>query len=276
MIELTDTHCHIQGARPESVGENGVQNKWAEAGLTDPRPIIEAARAASVTRLIAVGTTTPDSELAVKLAASEQQVWASIGMHPHEADTHLPDKDLLDRFKILADRPKVVAVGECGLDYFYEHSSKANQQKLLRLQLDIAEANHLPLIFHVRDAFDDFWPIFDEYKGLRGVIHSFSATEKELEQILARGLYVGLNGIMTFTKRAEQLAAAKAVPLDRLLLETDAPFLTPTPLRGTVCEPKHLRITAEFLTKLRGESLAELADQTTSNARNLFGLSQSK
>jgi TatD DNase family protein len=274
VIELTDTHCHIQEAQKVPVSANGVQSKWAKAGITDPKLLIESARAAGVTRLISVGTTTPDSELAVALAASEQQVWASIGIHPHEADGHLADDDLLRRFAALATKPKVVAVGECGLDYFYGYSSKENQHKLLRKQLDIAAAHHLALIFHVRDAFNDFWPIFDEYDGLRGVIHSFSATEKELEQVLVRGLYVGLNGIMTFTKQAEQLAAAKAVPLNRLLLETDAPFLTPSPIRGTICEPKHVRITAEFLTQLRGESLAELAAATTRNARDLFGLSQ--
>jgi TatD DNase family protein len=274
VIDLTDTHCHIQEASEIPLSDNGVQHKWAEAGITNPRPVIAAAREAGVTRLICVGTTTPDSEMAIALAASEQQIWASIGIHPHEADGHLADKSLLERFTTLAAKPKVVAVGECGLDYFYEHSTKANQEKLLRWQLDLAAEHDLPLIFHVRDAFDDFWPIFDEYTGLRGVIHSFSATKKELEQILARNLYVGLNGITTFTKREAQLQAAKAVPLDKLLLETDSPFLTPAPIRGTVCEPKHLRITAEFLTALRGESLEELADHTTRNAHALFGLSQ--
>jgi TatD DNase family protein len=273
VVELTDTHCHIHEAQTEPGSENGVQSKWAKAGITDPKPLILSARAASVTRLICVGTTTKDSELAIRLAANEQHIWASIGIHPHDADSHLADESLLGRFRELATKPQVVAVGECGLDYFYGHSSKAGQEKILRMQLDIAREHDLPLIFHVREAFDDFWPIFDAYKGLRGVMHSFSATKKELEQVLERGLYVGLNGIMTFTKRDEQLAAAKAVPLDKLLLETDAPYLTPTPLRGTVCEPKHLRITAEFLTQLRGESLVELAAGTTSNARMLFGLS---
>ncbi len=272
-IELTDTHCHIHEAAGKAVSENGVQSKWAKAGITDPKPVIEAAKEAGVTRLICVGTTTPDSEMAIKLAASEPHIWASIGIHPHEANGHLADESLITRFEELATKPKVVAVGECGLDYFYEHSSKTNQEKLLRKQLGIAAEHNLPLIFHVRDAFDDFWPIFDTYQGLRGVIHSFTATRKELDEILARGLYVGLNGIMTFTKREAQLEAAKAVPLDHLLLETDAPFLTPAPLRGKICEPKHLRVTADFLTGLRGESLEALASATTRNAQILFGLS---
>ena len=128
------------------------------------------------------------------------------------------------------------------------------------------------MIFHVRDAFDDFWPIFDEYKGIRGVIHSFTATTKELDQILTRGLFVGLNGIMTFTKDDKQLEAAKSVPLDRLVLETDTPFLTPKPFRGKINEPKNVVVIAEFLSDLRGESLKELSEATTNNSNQLFNL----
>jgi TatD DNase family protein len=182
------------------------------------------------------------------------------------------DHHALQQFRDLANKAKVIAIGETGLDYFYEHSPREEQERLLRFQLDIAAEHHLPLIFHVRDAFEDFWPIFDSYSGLRGVIHSFSATSRELAQILSRGLYVGLNGIMTFTKDTAQLDAAKAVPLDRLLLETDAPFLTPVPYRGTICQPKHVRDTAEFLASLRGEGLDELARASTRNAQKLFGI----
>jgi TatD DNase family protein len=132
--------------------------------------------------------------------------------------------------------------------------------------------HQLPLIFHIREAFDDFWPIFDSYSGLRGVVHSFSSNRTVLEQILSRGLHIGLNGIITFTKDNEQLAAAQAVPLEKLVLETDAPFLTPTPYRGTICEPRHVRTTAEFLSRLRNEDLTELARTTTGNARQLFNL----
>jgi TatD DNase family protein len=130
----------------------------------------------------------------------------------------------------------------------------------------------LPLIFHVREAFDDFFSTYDQYKGLRGVVHSFSADTRVLDKILSRGLYIGLNGIMTFTKDQKQLEAAKAVPLNRLLLETDAPYLTPVPFRGKICEPKYVRVTAEFLSHLRGETLEELAAATTRNAAELFKL----
>jgi TatD DNase family protein len=239
--------------------------------LRDLNIEVAEAKADGVTRLICVGTTLGDSELAIKFVQDQPSAWASIGIHPHEAKDHL-DSTVQKQFVALADKPKVVAVGECGLDYYYTHSPKEDQLKLLRFQLEVAKKHDLPMIFHVRHAFDDFWPVLDEYKGIRGVIHSFSAGPKELEQILERGLYVGLNGIMTFTKNSEQLEAAKQVSIARLLLETDAPFLTPAPHRGTICSPKHVRITAEFLAKLRGESLEKLATATTQNARDLFGL----
>jgi len=222
--------------------------------------------------MICVGTTVEDSVLAVQFAQDQPHVWASIGIHPHEASKYMDNPLALQKFAALATQSQVVAVGECGLDYFYTHSPKGDQERILRFQLELAQKHGLPLIFHVRDAFDDFWPIFDEYQGLRGVIHSFSATEKELAQILKRDVYVGLNGIMTFTKKPAQLDAARAVPLDRLLLETDAPFLTPAPYRGSICEPKHVRVTAEFLANARREPLEQLADATTSNAERLFKL----
>jgi TatD DNase family protein len=128
------------------------------------------------------------------------------------------------------------------------------------------------MTFHVRQAFDDFWPIFDSYKGIRGVVHSFTDSRQQLDEILRRGLSVGLNGITTFTKNPEYLEVIKAVPLDRLMVETDAPFLTPTPFRGTICEPRHVRVTSEFLADLRNETYEQFANETTHNACQLFGL----
>lgn len=256
MIELVDTHCHIH---------------FPDYQL-DPEEVWQSAVSEGVNRLICVGCTLPDSKGAVDFAARRENVWASIGLHPHEASRYVHDHTALQQFHDLASKPKVVAIGEIGLDYYYEHSPKEAQEKLLRFQLDVAQEHNLPVIFHVRDAFDDFWPIFDEYEGLRGVIHSFTASADEVGRIVERGLMVGLNGIMTFTKNQVQLEAAKAVPLDNLLLETDAPFLTPVPFRGKICEPKYVRVTAEFLGSLRGESLETLAAATTANARRLFNI----
>ncbi len=255
-IEFFDTHCHIQ---------------FADYPLDKEQAMLDAANW-GVSSYIAVGCALHDSQGAVHFAAQHKSVWASIGLHPHEGTRYVHDHHALQQFRDLANKPKVVAVGETGLDYHYEHSPKEDQKKLLRFQLDLATEHKLPLIFHVREAFDDFWSIFDEYQGLRGVVHSFTSGTDDLEQILSRGLYVGLNGIMTFTTDTKQLDAAKAVPLNRLLLETDSPYLTPTPFRGRIGEPKYVRTVGEFLANLRGESLEELALQTTSNAKELFRL----
>lgn len=255
-MSLVDTHCHIHFPDYE----------------LDPEEVIIAAAKDNVTRLLCVGCTLADSKLAIDFAKSHSGVWATIGLHPHESTVYVHDHEALQQFHSLAAKPKVVAIGETGLDYHYNHSSKEDQKRMLHFQLDIAVEHNLPLIFHVREAFDDFWPIIDEYQGIRGVVHSFSASRSDMAEILSRDLFVGLNGIITFTKSSEQLEAAKAVPLQKLLLETDAPFLTPVPFRGTICEPKHVRVTAEFLAELRGESLRELAKATTANARALLNL----
>lgn len=271
-MDLTDTHCHIHEAAYLASLNTETKTKFKKAGSPSADDMIQAARANDVTRMICVGTTLEDSELAVKFVKARDGLWASIGLHPHEAKDYAGNKKTLQQFAALATEPKVVAVGECGLDFYYTHSLKSDQEAVLRFQIELALEHNLPLIFHVREAFDDFWPIFDEYQGIRGVIHSFSATRKELDQILDRGLYVGLNGIMTFTKRQQQIDAAKAVPLEKMVLETDAPFLTPDPYRGNICEPKHTRVTAEFLAGLRGESLEEIARSTTENAQSVFGI----
>lgn len=271
-MQLADTHCHIHEASEDFFLPTETKKRFIKAGSPHPEDLLADAYAHGVTRLICVGTTVEDSILAVEFAGKHTGAWASIGMHPHEASRYVHDKEQLRQFAALADQPKVVAVGECGLDFYYTHSKPADQEQILRFQIELALKHDLPMIFHVRNAFEAFWPVFDSYTGIRGVVHSFSATTKELDQILDRGLYVGLNGIMTFTKRPEQLDAARAVPLDRLVLETDAPFLTPTPYRDKMCEPKHVRVTAEFLAKMRGESLEELAKRTTKNAQIVFGL----
>lgn len=271
MAELTDTHCHIHAARAGRTDYTA--KKWHESEGTDPDEMIQAAKNEGVAQLICVGTDLADSKDAVEFVQSRDNCWASVGAHPHDAKEMTPD-DYPELAKLLEENAgnKVVAVGETGLDYYYEHSPKAEQIKLLEFQLDLAGKHDLPVIFHVREAYQDFWPIVDNFPGLHGVVHSFSATRADLDQALTRGFYVGLNGIMTFTKDSEQLEAAKIVPISKLLLETDAPYLTPKPHRGKICKPEHVKLTAIFLSGLRGEPFEEFANQTTQNAQDLFKL----
>lgn len=274
-MELVDTHCHIHEASTIKAGDDFVRNKWGEGGFTDPQPLIDEAVETGVTRLICVGCTLRDSKMAVELAGISDHCWASIGIHPHEAKNHLSKTTQSHFSSLLKDGPftdRIIAIGECGLDYFYNHSPKDDQVKMLEFQLELAQKHDLPVIFHVREAFDDFWPIYDQFKGLRGVLHSYTDNVANLEKALKRGLYIGVNGIATFNKDAEKTVTYVTIPQQSLLLETDAPFLTPTPYRGTICQPKHIRVTAEFLAELRHESIEQIANATTQNARRLFSI----
>ena len=255
-MQLFDTHSHVQFTDY----------------TVDIQTVLSGAVQNSVTKLMLVGCALPDSKRAVEFAKKYDDMWASIGLHPHEAARYVEDEKALQEFRELATEREVVAIGETGLDYYYNNSPKEQQKELLRFQLSLAQEHDLPLIFHVREAFDDFFAILDEFEGVRGVVHSFTADSTTVDKIVDRGLYIGLNGIMTFTKDAEQLKAAKHIPLQNLVIETDAPFLTPTPYRGTICEPKHVRVTAEFLASLRGESLEDFAVATTKNAQKLFAI----
>ncbi len=271
MTELFDTHCHTH----EMVAKlTPVYDKWREDGVErSPDQVIADAKAAGVTRMLNIGTTLADSKLAIEFAAGRAGQWASIGIHPHEASDHLSSKVKTQFATLLEDGPaasKIVAVGECGLDYFYTHSPKEAQIEVLRFQIELALKHDLPLSFHVREAFDDFWPIFESYQGIRGVLHSFTDDETNLQRAIKHGLHFGVNGIVTFAKKPEQIVIYRTIPQHLLLLETDAPFLTPVPFRGKVCESKHVRITAEYLAELRGENLEDLAAATTANARALF------
>ncbi len=266
-MQIIDTHCHIHD--PE----------FAISYQKTVQQMIDEAKADGVWPFIVVGTSAQSSELAVEFA-KKHSVYATIAIHPHEA-AELQESDMQaeqDRVARLVKVPPVVAVGECGLDYFY-HASQAirqSQQQLFRWHIDLALAHDLPMVFHIRDAFDDFFAIIDEYKSkgqtVTGVVHSFSAHKPQLLGSIERGFYISLNGIMTFTKDEKQIEAAKAVPLGRLVLETDAPFLTPKPFRGKMCEIKQVVLTAQFLSELRGESLEQLSQVTTANAQRIFRL----
>lgn len=239
-----------------------------DAYKTDLDAVLKRAEDAGVERIITVGVDTADSRAAVGLAQQRENVWASVGIHPHAA---AEAEQGIGYIRDLAVERKVVAIGECGLDYAKSAGSKEEQERALRLQLELAAERKLPVIFHVRDAFNDFWRVVDDYRGIRGVIHCFTAGPDEVEAAIARGFMIALNGIMTFTKDESQLAAAKTIPSDRLVLETDCPFLAPVSNRGKRNEPGYIPEIAEFLAGLRGESPAALAAAATANSERLFG-----
>ncbi len=255
---MIDTHCHIHEPDYE----------------LDADEALKEAELAGVDSVICVGTDAKSSRQAIEFASSRQLVWASVGLHPHEADKI----DDLRELAKLATQPKVVAIGECGLDYYYDNSPREMQQEALKQQLEIAKQHDLPVIFHIRgklddssDAYADFWKIYDEF-SLPGVIHSFSAQAQQLHQGLDRGLFIGINGIATFLKPGPQAEAVGQIPLDRLVLETDAPLLTPAPFRGRINEPKYISTIAEYLANVRGETIEEIGEHTNANAKQLFGL----
>jgi TatD DNase family protein len=246
---LIDTHCHIHESYELPIDETLM--KAAHAG---------------VEQVICVGTSEESSRLAVQFAAEYPQAFASIGVHPHDT------KDGYGAIAEIADQTpeKLLAVGEIGLDYFYTHSPRETQIEALKSQIETALQHDLPVIFHVREAFDDFWPIIESYPGIRGVLHSFTDTKEHLDKAIEKGLYIGVNGISTFTKDETQQAMFDAIPLDRLLFETDAPFLTPVPYRGKVNEPAYVKVIAEHHAQRRGISLEEISEATSRNARTLF------
>lgn len=268
-MKIVDTHCHIHDPEFASRYEKPIDQ------------IVQEARAAGVETFICVGTSAASSERAVIFARKHQQ-YASLALHPHEV-AEKSEEEIAKEFAVLeallqADRSRIVAIGECGLDYYYheDDSIRQRQQALFRRHIALALAHDVPLIFHIRNAFADFFKILDEFRAeghdIKGVVHSFTAHKEELAGCLERGLYIGLNGIMTFTRDEKQLEAAKMVPLERLVLETDAPFLTPKPYRGKMCELHHIVLTANFLSDLRDESVEDIAAHTSTNATQLFCL----
>lgn len=271
-MELVDTHCHIQSAGLKGVGERGTGEMWAKNPALTGDLLVSEAAAIGVSRLICVGCDLNDSKLAIDFVQKHENCWAAIGLHPHEAQDYAGNQAKLDEFADLAKQPKVVAIGECGFDFYYNHSPKEAQIEVLKFQMELALQNDLPMIFHVREAFADFWPLFDSYKGIRGVLHSFTDSADNLSKAMERGLYIGVNGIATFAKDPAQIEVYRTIPMQKLLLETDAPYLTPTPYRGSINEPKRVGTLADFLAELSGESRQVLAATTTSNARSLFGI----
>lgn len=259
-LKFVDTHAHIHD--PEFKFEN-------------PDQLIKDAFKVGVETILVVGTSVEDSFLAAQFALRYDRVFAVIGSHPHQAKKDLDNLKQLET--ILRDaelKSKIVGIGEIGLDYYYNNSPRGKQIESLQYQLSLARRFNLPVSFHVRESFNDFWPIYDKFKP-RGVLHSFTDNIYNMHKGLERNLYFGLNGISTFTKDALQLEMFNQIPLESIILETDSPFLTPSPYRGKINSPAYVKLVAEDISSKRCLSLADVARTTTANACFLFGLNKS-
>lgn len=237
----------------------------------DRREVIGRARAAGVKAIITVGTTLEDCRKALALAEDYEDIWAAVGIHPHEVKGC--GRRECEEIRDLARREKVVAVGEIGLDFHYEFSPRDEQQRFFAAQLDVAEELDLPVIVHDRQAHRETLAILEPYRGrLRGVLHCFSGDVKMAYRCLDMGFFLSVAGPVTYKNATVLREVAKAIPADRLLIETDCPYLAPLPHRGKRNEPAFVVETAAFLAGLRGVSREELEDQTERNARALFGM----
>ena len=252
---FVDSHCHLN----------------YKGLVEDQQAVLARARAAGVTQMLNISTRASEWDAVIGVAERESDVMASVGIHPHEADVH-PDVETATLVEKAA-HPRVVGIGESGLDYYYDHSDRGRQRESFRSHVAAARETQLPLIVHTRDAEEDTYEILADEMGrwaYPALIHCFTASRDFADKVLALGLYISISGIVTFRNASDLQEAAKAVPLDRLLIETDSPFLAPVPHRGKPCEPAFVADTARFLAELRGEPLAALAEATTANFYRLF------
>lgn len=254
-MRLADSHCHLN----------------YKGLVEDQAGVLERARASGVVAMLNIATRESEWDEVLATAETDADIWASVGIHPHEADQH-PHVDtakLIDR----ARHPRVVGIGETGLDYYYDRSDRERQQASFRSHIAACRETGLPIIVHTRDAEEDTLAILRDEMGkgaYPGVIHCFTASGAFADAALALGLYISISGIVTFKNARDLQETAARLPIERLLIETDAPFLAPVPHRGKTGEPAYVADTCRFLAKLRGESADKLAEQTRRNFHSLF------
>ena len=252
-MKLFDSHCHLD------------DEKFNE----DRAEVIARLREGGVERCVCVGSDLPSSRRCVALAEQYPFIYAAAGVHPHEAKDAPPD--YLDQLKTLLAHPKVMALGEIGLDYYYDLSPRDVQKRVVQEQLDLACDTDMPVIFHIRDAHGDMFDILRSRSRLpAGVIHCCSASAEMVREYLKMGFYISFAGPITFKNAAGPVSASQAVPLDRLLIETDSPYLAPVPLRGRRNEPANVRYVLEKQAEIHGVPPEELADITFRNACALY------
>ena len=245
----TDTHCHI----------------YDDKMTTSSSDSLQRAREAGVSRFVVIGTDADTSNAATSIAAEHDDVWATVGLHPHDATNGVAS------IIPYISRPKVIAIGECGLDYYYEHSPRDVQLPVFAEQIALAKEHDLTLVIHTRDAWQDTFDVLDA-EGMpdNTIIHCFSGGPDEARQCLDRGAYLSFSGIVTFKNATDLRDAAVLCPMDRLLIETDSPFLAPIPHRGRPNEPAYVGLVGTAIADLRGQNVAEFASATTANALAAF------
>jgi TatD DNase family protein len=254
-VRLIDSHCHLNYA--------GLVEREGE--------VLDNARARGVAGFLNISTRQSEWGDVIGAAERNEDVWASIGVHPHEADAH-PDLGAAALVEA-ASHPRVIAIGECGLDYHYDNSERAAQRDRFQAHIEAARQSGLPLVVHTREAEEDTAAILDRaVRGgdVTGVLHCFTGSWDLAKKALDLGFYVSLSGIVTFKNASDLQHTAKKLPKDRMLVETDSPFLAPVPHRGQKCEPAFVADTAAFVAELRGETVEELAETTTANFYRLF------
>jgi TatD DNase family protein len=256
-MELIDTHCHLTfGGLREDVAE-----------------VLERSKAAGVVGWITVGTDPQENQKTIELADKFENMYAAVGIHPHDAKIITPD--ILKELRDIAQNEKVVAIGETGLDYHYNFSSHEEQRGMFAENLKIAAELNLPVIIHCREAFDETMEILEQYGGgvKRVVFHCFSGSAEQAKIILDKGFYISFTGVVTFKNAEKVRQAAEVVPLDRLMVETDAPYMSPEPMRKQkINEPALMVHTAKCLTGLKGMDLADFAEAVTLTSKSFFGL----
>jgi TatD DNase family protein len=258
-VRLIDSHCHLN--------YEGLVERQTE--------VLENARQRGVSGFLNISTRQREWSDIVAVAEREPDVWASVGVHPHEADAH-PDLGAAALVEA-ANHPRVIAIGECGLDYYYDKSGRAAQRERFQAHVDAARQTGLPLVVHTRDAEEDTAEILGaavREGGVIGVLHCFTGSAELARKGLDLGFYISLSGIVTFKNAADLQHTARKLPLERMLVETDSPFLAPVPHRGKKCEPAFVADTASFVAELRGEDPEELAEATTANFFKLFKKAQ--
>ena len=254
-MRLIDSHCHLNYA--------GLAERQDE--------VLANARARGVAGFLNISTRQSEWGEVVGAAERNADVWASIGVHPHEADAH-PDLGASALVEA-SSNPRVIAIGECGLDYHYDNSERGSQRERFEAHIEAARESGLPLVVHTREAEDDTAEILGRAVregGVSGVLHCFTGTAELARKALDFDFFISLSGIVTFKNARELQDTAKWLPKDRMLVETDSPFLAPVPHRGQTCEPAFVADTASFVAELRGEPAEELAESTTANFFRLF------